>query len=287
MFKSASIKELATALVKAQAGMENAALNKENPHYRSAYADLPSVREAILKPLNDQDIAIAQVPTIDDAGNFQLMTVLMHGPSGEFLAGEYPLPSGRPQEIGSALTFARRYSAAAMVFVAADEDDDANTAEGKPAKVIERVPANDNRHPTSVEKLKPQELAFDNDFVEWGTRFAAQVKLATTEDEKSAWWDLNHDLLNLARDKAPKIYNRLFELFAAGRGQAKTKTDARPTGTAKSAIDSLDSYRLALLAAKNQDELDNVWSSHTYTKSNKDEAASMYDARHKQIAKAA
>jgi predicted metal-dependent hydrolase len=36
--------------------------------------------------------------------------------------------SGKPQEIGSALTYARRYSLSALLGIAADEDDDANAA---------------------------------------------------------------------------------------------------------------------------------------------------------------
>jgi hypothetical protein len=39
--------------------------------------------------------------------------------------------SGKPQEIGSALTYARRYSLSALIGIAADEDDDANAAQKK------------------------------------------------------------------------------------------------------------------------------------------------------------
>jgi hypothetical protein len=52
--------------------------------------------------------------------------------SGQWIASEHPLPlSGRPQEIGSALTYARRYSLSALIGIAADEDDDANAAQKK------------------------------------------------------------------------------------------------------------------------------------------------------------
>ena len=50
--------------------------------------------------------------------------------------------SGRPQEIGSALTYARRYSLSALIGIAADEDDDATGAEkahrtnGKPTSEL-------------------------------------------------------------------------------------------------------------------------------------------------------
>ena len=58
-----------------------------------------------------------------------LVTTLWHS-SGQWISSEYPLPSsGRPQEIGSAITYARRYSLSAIVGNSADEDDDAEGAE--------------------------------------------------------------------------------------------------------------------------------------------------------------
>jgi len=66
--------------------------------------------------------------------NGVLHTRLLHT-SGQWIASEHPLPmSGRPQEIGSALTYARRYSLSALIGIAADEDDDANAAEKRAAK---------------------------------------------------------------------------------------------------------------------------------------------------------
>jgi hypothetical protein len=64
-----------------------------------------------------------------------MSTVLMHS-SGEWLSGQYPIKPTKndPQGIGAAITYARRYSLAAMVGVVSDEDDDAETAVGR-AKV--------------------------------------------------------------------------------------------------------------------------------------------------------
>jgi hypothetical protein len=68
---------------------------------------------------------LAFVQTISDG---VLHTRLLHT-SGQWIASEHPLPmSGKPQEIGSALTYARRYSLSALLGIAADEDDDANAA---------------------------------------------------------------------------------------------------------------------------------------------------------------
>ena len=123
MNTSEQIDELAGALAKAQGMMENAVMNRTNPHFKSKYADLAAIFDAARKPLSANGLAIVQ--TIGDG---VLHTRLLHT-SGQWIASEHPLPmSGKPQEIGSALTYARRYSLSALLGIAADEDDDANAA---------------------------------------------------------------------------------------------------------------------------------------------------------------
>jgi hypothetical protein len=134
MKTSEQINELAAALAKAQGMMENAIMNRINPHFKTKYADLAAIRDVSREPFSANGLAIVQ--TIGDG---VLHTRLLHT-SGQWIASEHPLPmSGRPQEIGSALTYARRYSLSALIGIAADEDDDATGAEkahranGKPA----------------------------------------------------------------------------------------------------------------------------------------------------------
>lgn len=126
------IDQLATALSAAQAKMNNAAFNRTNPHFKSKYADLAAIREATLPALTENGLSIVQftaVSTTVEGEKLLLHTRLMHK-SGQFIEGEYPIPSGTPQQMGSALTYAKRYSWSAMCGVAADDDDDANAAEG-------------------------------------------------------------------------------------------------------------------------------------------------------------
>lgn len=124
MKTSEQISELAAALAAAQGMMENAIMNRLNPHFKTKYADLAAVLNAARKPLSANGLAIVQ--TIGDG---VLHTRLLHT-SGQWIASEHPLlMSGRPQEIGSALTYARRYSLSALIGIAADEDDDATGAE--------------------------------------------------------------------------------------------------------------------------------------------------------------
>src|SRR4029077_1225993 len=114
------LNELAGALAKAQGAMNNASMNRINPHFKSKYADLAALWDAVRKPLSDNGLSVVQI--IRDG---RLHTMLLHT-SGQRLCSDYPLPAtARPQEMGSALTYARRYSLSALVGIAADEDDDA------------------------------------------------------------------------------------------------------------------------------------------------------------------
>jgi ERF superfamily len=122
--RSPEINEIAAALAKAQGQMRNATLNRTNPHFKSRYADLASVFDAIRKPLADNGLAITQL-----INNSTLTTMLMHT-SGQWLSSERALPeTGRPQELGSALTYFRRYMLSSLIGIGADDDDDANGAE--------------------------------------------------------------------------------------------------------------------------------------------------------------
>ncbi len=122
------MKELATAMAKAQAEIKAALKDSKNPHFKSSYADLTSVWDACRTALTKNGLSVVQVPNFE-GDEVWLETRLLHA-SGESISGRYPLRPQQqtPQGYGSALTYARRYSLAAMVGVVADEDDDGNAA---------------------------------------------------------------------------------------------------------------------------------------------------------------
>lgn len=132
MNTSEQLNELATALAKAQADIKNAAFNKINPHFKSKYADLAAIRDAVTPALAKNNLSIVQM-TGEDNGRLIVKTRLLHG-SGQWLQSEYPITNdiNSPQKMGSALTYARRYSLAAICGIASEEDDDGNEA-SKPA----------------------------------------------------------------------------------------------------------------------------------------------------------
>lgn len=123
MRTSDDIAALAKALVAAQGEMKNAPLNRINPHFKSRYADLAGIRDAVTPALSKHGLAVSQATEFGENG-FYLITRLMHGESGQWIESTYPLTHNpNPQAIGSQLTYARRYSLSAIAGISADDDD--------------------------------------------------------------------------------------------------------------------------------------------------------------------
>jgi hypothetical protein len=131
--QSESITKLAIALAKFQATCPTIEKKKDNPFFKSKYAALDDIIQAIRKPLSDAGLSYTQFPT-----DGSLTTVLMHE-SGEFIHGSMPIHAKKekdPQAYGSAITYARRYSLASVLGLAVgDEDDDGNAANIPKGKV--------------------------------------------------------------------------------------------------------------------------------------------------------
>ena len=122
------MKNLATALVKAQKAFGPALKSSTNPHFKSRYADLAACVEAVIDALNDNGIALIQ-KNYDCTNGVMIETMFVHE-SGEMLeCGILHVPANKQdaQGYGSALTYARRYSLMAACGIA-PEDDDGNTA---------------------------------------------------------------------------------------------------------------------------------------------------------------
>lgn len=130
--QSEQINELMGALSKAQGQMKAAIKDSSNPHFKSRYADLASVWEACREPLASNGLAVIQT-VVPDSDHQMLVTLLGHS-SGQWIKSFMTLPLQRPgpQELGSCLSYCRRYGLAAMVGVFQD-DDDGEKAESRAA----------------------------------------------------------------------------------------------------------------------------------------------------------
>ena len=105
------MKEIATALVKAQKAFNPALKQSVNPHFKSRYVDLAGCVEAVIDALNDNGIYLLQ-KTYDCENGIILETIFIHE-SGESLECgllHFPAIKHDPQGYASALTYARRYS---------------------------------------------------------------------------------------------------------------------------------------------------------------------------------
>jgi len=129
MRTSDSIKQIAEALVSAQKEIKFAVKDSTNPHYKSKYANINSVIDAVKKPLNDNGIAILQSLSPSDDGKLHLTTRLIHS-SGEWIedTAVCPLQKQDAQGLGSAVSYIRRYSLSALLSVYADDDDGQSAA---------------------------------------------------------------------------------------------------------------------------------------------------------------
>jgi ERF superfamily len=102
--------------------------------YTYRYADLADVTAAVLPLLGKNGLSFTARPTLLPDNTFVLIYRLMHS-SGEYLEGCYLLDASLPpQQIGSAITYARRYTLCAVTGIAAEEDDDAAGAQAEHGK---------------------------------------------------------------------------------------------------------------------------------------------------------
>ena len=130
MRSSDEINELAAALSLAQGEIENASKKSENPHFRSRYADLAEVINCIRPVFSKHGLSVTQFPSYEN-GVVSVETVIAHK-SGQWMSGTISAPVSKQdaQGVGSATTYCRRYSLAAVACLA-QEDDDAENAIGR------------------------------------------------------------------------------------------------------------------------------------------------------------
>ena len=101
---------------------------KTGAKYTYHYASLPAILEAAEKPLQDNNFSIFQC-TRYEGGELTLVSELRHGPTNLAINSVYPVHVGGPQDTGSELTYARRYSITTLLCLAPDDDDDGARAQ--------------------------------------------------------------------------------------------------------------------------------------------------------------
>ena len=112
-----------------QASIGKLTKDTPNPYFKSKYADLGQVIELLKEELNKAGLVVIQPIRIEDGKNI-LCTIIYS--SNESIESKMILPeTAKPQDLGSAITYYRRYALQSLFLLAA-EDDDGNSASGAP-----------------------------------------------------------------------------------------------------------------------------------------------------------
>ena len=185
----------AKAFVAAQMATDAVKKAATNPAFKSKYADLSEVVEAVVPALNKAGIGVMQFPEFDGEW-VSVTTTLMHE-SGASVTGTLRLRPSKadPQGVGSAITYGRRYSLLAMTG-AAPEDDDGNSASGP------------------REKAAPQEAPKPPTLSERADRFVTTLRgLATATERERAYKLASKLLADLDASDPERLVeiNRLYE----------------------------------------------------------------------------
>lgn len=132
LIHSEQIDQLASALAHAQADLGVVFKHSRNDAFGSKYADLTRVWDAFQRVGPRHGLSVVQMPgAYDPAARTMSMSVrLMHN-SGQWLGGDMSMPLSRvdAHAYGTACTYARRYSLAALIGIC-PHDDDGNAASG-------------------------------------------------------------------------------------------------------------------------------------------------------------
>lgn len=204
--QSESIAALAAALSKTQAAIEGASKDKNNPFFKSKYADLSSVWDACRGPLTDNGLAVVQT-TEPNGGSVAIITTLVHS-SGEWIRGKLSIKPVKedPQSIGSAITYARRYALAAIVGVC-PEDDDAEAAMARDNKQKPKSNVTKEAVQAVVDSatLPPLDEAV----------FRDEVNDAVTVKELGAVKEKHKRQINLLKTTDPGKYAEIIEVLSS------------------------------------------------------------------------
>ncbi len=202
--------ELVTALIKVQRNLKSAPKSKNNPFYRSKYADLPAVWEMCRESLADNGLVVTQLVR-GSKEDPCLVTMLVHT-SNQWIKSEIPLLLVKqdPQAQGSAITYARRYGLMAVLGMCQDDEDDDGEAATHPPK-----------HPDSSSKKKVTEELSNAELDEylkiWGKnkemfrKFLASVK----ESRKYKTWREAVDAVKEDQEKTTNAFNSWLQKQAA------------------------------------------------------------------------
>jgi hypothetical protein len=225
------MKNIATALVKAQKEFGPALKTSSNPHFRTKYADLSACIEAVIDGLNNNGIYLMQLTDESDTG-IKIQTVFIHESGEQMSSGWLFVPAAKhdPQGFGSALTYARRYSIMVACGIA-PADDDGNAA-SKPAPVVAPKPVAATPKPAAPPPPAPPKKVEGAD-KEWQLKVSAQpdtdfadwlavlveatvtaLDTAASKNDVMSIWRTNANVFKIVEQQDAVAYKELLATFS-------------------------------------------------------------------------
>jgi hypothetical protein len=228
------MKEIASALVKAQKEFGPALKTSTNPHFRNKYAALDACIEAVIDALNNNGIMLMQQTSMCEDGVI-VETLFIHE-SGEMMGGgklHVPAAKQDPQGYGSALTYAKRYSLQSACGIAPEDDDGEHAtksvqqkqaAPAKPAAKASPPPAKieGKEGPWQLKvSIEPQ-----GEFADWASIVMDATKLGleqcTAEAEVMSLFRTNKNIFDrMKAEPGSSAYDALMEEFKTARNKFK------------------------------------------------------------------
>lgn len=228
------MKEIFSALVKAQKEFGPALKSSTNPHFRTKYAALDACIEAVIDALNNNGIMLMQQTHPCDDGVI-VETTFIHESGQLFSAGKLHIPAGKhdPQGFGGALTYARRYSLQAACGIA-PEDDDANKAtasynerkkpEAKPEVKVETKPEPKIKE-TSGRGGEWNIVLKEKEGGDWAQAIMDAVEvaleLAKSADDVNAIFKVNKVHFDRLKEETPTIYADALDMLKKAKNSFK------------------------------------------------------------------
>lgn len=232
MKTSPEIGSLAAALSAAQGKMRPALRESENPYFKSRYADLASVWEAIRGPLSEAELAVIQTCRGTETG-IEVETMLAHS-SGQWVSDSLYLPASKLDAQGycQAVTYARRYGLMAVVGVAPDDDDDGNAASQPPRRDVQGRPA---PKPATKPASKPEERADPVPTPKFRDRMLEVLRESGIDDDSLLNWAIGQGIVTEVGglntwplDQVPTDKRTLDQLIARIKSATADPADGPP-----------------------------------------------------------
>ena len=214
MNRSESTANLAASLVKAQMVLKNPHFDSTNPHFKSKFASLAAVREAVVPVFSACGIAITQWPLATAQGFAGCRTRLDHT-SGEWMEEEFliPVDKGNAHGYASAVTYAKRISMQSVAAVVGDEDDDGNAAtQAKPVSQLSAAAVKQD----AFDDLEPDEKVWITDLAD---AISAMVGTGAVKDAAD---EIDHAIPQVGEKRLPKATEYKVALW--GKLDSKTRT---------------------------------------------------------------